>query len=239
MFQLNKEDYMSKIKIKFIQLFGVDAANGLNINQVNPQIDALINLPAKGAQLRYDLQSKLGKAIEKAFKEFEEERRKLLELCSLKKEVEFEDGEKKTIGYAVEKMSEEEYTALTEDQRKKVIHMIDGQEVGPHKIENRYDVTEEFHGKFNELLNVEIELNCYPIKLSRIVNEELSFVDVAETEELKSILQDVQALALEDEAKLSAFEPALKKLSLLIQKRQPLSLDFRALDSFITDDTEN
>lgn len=172
MFQLNKEDYMSNIKIKFVQLFAVDAEKGLQLNKINPDIDALINLKAKSAQLRYDLQSKLGKAVDKLIKKFEEERMKLLDSCSYKKEVEFEDGTKKTINYAVENVSEEEYAALTDEQRKQIIFSIDGEVVGPKKIENRYDVTDEFPEKFTELLNVEDELSCYPIKLSRLNAEE-------------------------------------------------------------------
>lgn len=170
-FKLNREDYMSNIKIKFVQLFAVEPGKGLNIQQINPEIEALINLKAKSAQLKYDLQSKLSKAIDKALKEFDELRLKVIKENSHQHEVEFEDGTKETINYVLEPMDEEEYKNLTDEQRKKVIAVVDGT-AGPMKIKNAYDVTEDFQPKFNELLNVEIELNCYPIKLSRLNAEE-------------------------------------------------------------------
>lgn len=160
------------ISIKQFQLFQV-TEEAVNINLLNPVIETLLQFNAEKAGLRYDLQIRLTKAIEKAVKEFHEQRIKLCEELSEKKNVEFKDGRKEDVLYEVVDADEKA------DVNNLIVKINDVKVKGKKTLSAAYDLTknkEEFEKRFIELLNMEIELDCKKIKLSKLDDEKDSSI---------------------------------------------------------------
>lgn len=164
---------MDYLKIKYAQLF----MSG-NIQIINPELKKLIEFPAKHAGLKYDISAKLGKAVQKALEEFEKLRtEKLIELA-IKKKV-LVKGAKEPVETQSTII---EATDKTPDAE--LIIEINGEKVKEKKmLGNSFDLGEKMEGftkYLNELVDTEIELNCYPIKLSKLEQEadcsSLSFI---------------------------------------------------------------
>lgn len=169
---------MDKIKVNFIQLF-----NPENIQEPSPALNGLINFSAKRASLKYDLGIRLNKAVNSARKDFESMRRKLCEDNSRVKEIEFVSG--KEIETMMKIVDAEEGIKTNADM---LIAKIDGFEIDGEKnkvIGASYDIIDmdEFNKQFFELLTTEIELDCYPVKLSKLELEQdcstLDFTNLA------------------------------------------------------------
>lgn len=163
---------MSVIKIKYFQLF-----EAVNLQNVNKDLAKLIFFPAKSAALKYDISIKLAKEVYKEIKEFHEFRMKLLEELAVTKKV-LLHGAKDDI--------ETKFTivdAPKDAPKDSLIKIIDGTEVKEKKVLGQsYDLgdnMEKYQKQLDEILNKEIELECYPIKLSKLENEDctdLNFV---------------------------------------------------------------
>lgn len=175
---------MSNITIKQFQLFKTDK-DGIHLEEITPALKALLNYKPEGAAFKYDIQIKLSKAIDKALRDFSEQHKSLLDELSVKKKVklrnkkEFET-QSEIIDAKEKSKADKNFKYDPED----IIIEIDGVKVRGEKIlGNNYDLSdkkEEFNKRFIDLLNVEIELNCYPLKLSRFdkeksIPEELDF----------------------------------------------------------------
>ena len=166
---------MSKVKVKFIQLF-----NPLNIQQMNPELEKLIVFPTKRAGLKYDTNIKLNQAVAKAIKDFEEMRKKLCEENSRLKLINYVSGREEETFFTVAAPKEELKSPKEWEDR--LIAKIDGVDVTDHKVlESRYDIvdTNEFQKLFGDLLETEIELECYTIKLSKLSEEDCSDLNFA------------------------------------------------------------
>ncbi|MFA5803702.1 MAG: hypothetical protein WC879_03570 [Melioribacteraceae bacterium] len=163
---------MSKLKIKYFNLFEAG-----DILKMNNGLEKLISFPAKSAALKYDLSIKLAKAAGKAIQDFDEMRVKLLNELSRKKMV-LLNGAKEEIETKLKIID-----APKDAGEESLIKMIDGNEVkGKKVLENSYDLgdkMEEFQKQLNELLNMEIELECYPIKLSKLDAEDCTDLNFA------------------------------------------------------------
>lgn len=165
---------MSKIKIKQFQLFGIGKEGAVELNKLNPNVEALITFPAKNAGLKYDIDIKLNKAVAKAVTEFHEQHKKLLEDASTVKKVEFKNGKKEETRFKIVELSEDEYKNFKQDALYNILIVsIDGKEVEtPKRISaiGEYDIAarEEFNKRWLDLLNLEIELDCWQIKLSKL-----------------------------------------------------------------------
>ena len=161
---------MSRIKIKSFQLF-----QPADINQLSEPLIKLISFPAKGGGLKYDLSIKLAKAVEKAAKEFQEFRINLLEEMAFEKIIMLKGAEREIkTKFAIIDASKE-----TKDEN--LIKIVDGDEVKGKKIlGSNYDLgakLAEFQKQINDQLNAEIELDCYPIKLTKLDKEDCSDLD--------------------------------------------------------------
>lgn len=159
---------MNKITIKHYQLFEIK--NGLiSLEKINKALKSLLELKIKKAGLQYDVRIRLGKAIDKALNDFQELRKSLCEELSAKKKVKMVSGNEFETFFAV-------IDAKEKYDPKDLIAEIDGQKVEGNKIlANIYDLDsnkEEFDRRFYELINLGIELDCYPIKLSKLDAEE-------------------------------------------------------------------
>lgn len=155
---------MSNITVKHFQLFAT-SDKGLNLQAINPHVQVLASLPAAGAGLRYDLHVKLTKAIEKAVKEFHEQRIKLCEELSEKKSIEYKDGRKEETLFEIIDADEKA------DGNNLIVKINDEKVEGKKILSQAYDLSknkEEFDKRFVELLNLEIELDCKKIKLSKL-----------------------------------------------------------------------
>jgi len=154
---------MSKIKVKFFHLF-----NPQKIQEMNTALLELINFKAKRAALKYDLNIKLNKAVANALKDFEEMRKKLCEDNSVSRIIELKSGHKTLTSMKIVETADEK-------NENRLIAKIDGVEVEGNKVVgDSFDIKDmdEFDRQFRELLETEIELDCYPIKLSKLEMEE-------------------------------------------------------------------
>ncbi|MBI1936651.1 MAG: hypothetical protein HYS25_00860 [Ignavibacteriales bacterium] len=158
---------MSNIKIKHYQLFK-HTANGIEISEKNPALQALLTHKAEGVSLRYDIQRKLSKSIEKALSDFSAEHKSLLEELSTNKKIKLKSGDE--LETKMEIINATEQSKVDE-----IIAEIDGTTVKGEKIigvvYDLGDKKEEFNKRLIELLNLEIELECNPIKLSKLDKE--------------------------------------------------------------------
>jgi len=155
---------MSKLKIKNFQLLTMDEKG------IRPYERALkfCGFPAKSAALRYDLGIKLQNAIVEEYQNFEKMRVEVLkELCINKKVVlKNEKGEQNEID------TKQKIVDAPKEHKGDFVFRIDGKEVeGKKIISNEFDLGDnrkEFDKRFAELLELDVELNCYPIKLSKL-----------------------------------------------------------------------
>lgn len=158
---------MSNIKIKQFQLFKIEG-NKINTEEINPALNALLSYKPEGAALRYDIQTRLSKAVDKALKEFGEQHKSLLEELSVKKKVKLKNNNEFETHLEI-------IEATDKNKTEELIIEIDEQKVKGKKIIGAvYDLgnkKEEFNKRFIDLLGVEIELDCYPLKLSRFDKE--------------------------------------------------------------------
>lgn len=168
---------MEKIKLKFIDLFTVE--NGeLVISRTNTALQSLLNFKAKSAALKYNIEIKINKAVKKAIEEFEELRNSLCREHSILKKIINADG-----------LTEETYYIFepVKDDTKKDNGIIVTLEGGDTKgiIIPQYDIKDMdgFNKEFVELLNTKVELDCYPISLSKLETEkDTSSIDFAALE---------------------------------------------------------
>ena len=158
---------MSLVTIKQFRLFEINE-NGVQIEKVNEFLEALINLKVEKAALRYDLQVKLAKAVEKAVAEFHEQRKKLLEDLAVKKTVTLFDGSNQESDKIVVDAKEDS------PESSLVVKINDEPVEGKKILSDNYDVDlPEFFKKLGEVLDLDIPLECYPIKLSRLNMENI------------------------------------------------------------------
>lgn len=152
---------MSKIKIKFQQLLEPNKPG------LNKELNKFIQFPAKHANLKYDLNLKLSKAIVLAFEDYETLRQKLCEENSKERTVVFQNGKEIKTRMIIS-------DAPADTDKDLLIATVDGDEVKGKIIGDRYDIIDQdnFDKLFGELLLTDIELNAYPIKLSRLEAED-------------------------------------------------------------------
>lgn len=129
------------MKVKLYQIVNID------LNDINPDLQKLIAFNARNAGLRYDIQVKLAKAVCKEYNDFQEARESLCRNLSTIKEVEIE-GEKVSTPFIVEE--------------------IDGKPTITKTYDIPADKDNEFNVQLMELLQNEVELNCYPISLRKL-----------------------------------------------------------------------
>lgn len=129
------------MKVKLYQLVNKE------MNGVNPDLINLMTFEAKNAGLRYDIQTKLAKAVIKEYKNLQEAREALCRSLAVEKEVTI-DGEVVKTPFIIEEKE------------------------GVKTITQTYDIPIENEDEFNrqlmELLQNEVELHCYPISLRKL-----------------------------------------------------------------------
>lgn len=156
---------MNKIKIKFIQLFAFE--DGLiNIFKLNNSLNTLLTYKAKKAALKYDIEIKLKKAVDKALTDFEQLRVSLCKELSNIKKITFKNGGEEETYYKVEPLSEKN------KRENDYVCKVNGVDF-EGEISQQYDIVDmnEFDKRIKELLMTEIELDCYPIDLSKLEAE--------------------------------------------------------------------
>jgi hypothetical protein len=121
-----------------------------DLNGLHPELVKFLNFNAKHAGLRYDLQSKLAKAVVKEVESLQEQRVKLCEAYSIEKEIEIDGEKKKTKLVVVEK---------------------DGKLVEGDKYDIPQEKNADFDRELNELLDNEVEISAYPISLKKLESE--------------------------------------------------------------------
>jgi hypothetical protein len=166
---------MDNIKIKQNQLFKITPEGFIEIGIMNPALSALLNFKPSGAALRYDIQRRLTIAVNKALTDFSELRKGLLEELSVKKKVKLKSGNEFD---SYSQIIDETSDSNTED----LILEIDGKKIKGKKIlSEQYDLSEnieEFNKRFIELINIEIELDCKQISLTKLDAEKSLPVEI-------------------------------------------------------------
>ena len=178
---------MASIKVKFSKIFDI-TPYGIDINKMNPKLEALANFKAKGAALLYDLSIKLKKAIDAAIAEFNELRLKIGNELAVEKKITMGDGTKtKTNLQIIDMPKDKTFTSAS------IVKEIDGKEVKDKIIGRSFDLgdnLEEFTKRVNETLNIEIELACEKIRLSKLSKEDCSTLDFTGLEDF--IVNDLE-----------------------------------------------
>lgn len=174
------------IKCKFQDLFdkSIHDTGGM---QINKGLDSLFAFKAKNAGLNYDIKTRLLKAVNERLAEFTASLTELQKSYAINKEVEFEDGKKEKTNLRlidVPKLEEKKakHSKENTEQKLNLIISVNNKSVKTKEVLGQiidttsYDVPkekiEEMTKQINELLETEIELSCYPIKLSKLNAEE-------------------------------------------------------------------
>lgn len=169
---------MAQIKIKFADLFSPG-----DFRKLQSGLESLLKFKARSAALKYDIEIKLNKAVTKAIQEFEDLRTSLCREHSNVKTIINPDGTKEDTYYVIEPVKEK-------DPEQEIVR-VDGTEL-QGVIAPRYDIKDmqEYSKRFKDLLETEIELDCYPVKLSKLeAEEDLSGIDFSSLE--KFIINDM------------------------------------------------
>jgi hypothetical protein len=166
---------MGNIKIKQNQLFKITSEGILEIGIMNPSLSALLNFKPAGAALRYDIQRRLTISVNKALTDFSELRKGLLEELSIKKKIKLKSGNEFD---SYSQVIDENSDSKAED----LISEIDGKKIKGKKIlSEQYDLgknIEEFGKRLTELINLEIELDCKRISLTKLDAEKSLPVEI-------------------------------------------------------------
>lgn len=162
------------IKIKLKEILAVNEFGGTVHNQINYELLKLINLPVKNGGLKYDLQTKLGKAVNKEFDEYTEARLKYGKEMAVEKEIELANGRVYKTQNKIAEVKDKTGLKLLTDSNG-FVKKINGKDVGNIMMGemNVLDITadkkDEFDKHLSEMIENEIELSCHPIKLSRLI----------------------------------------------------------------------
>ena len=194
------DEVVMKAKVKHIQLFHIEPnevkglPGKLDLGKNNQSLMELLNFKAKSAALNYDIDIRLREAVVKATQEFHIQHKKLLEDCSIKKKIKFVNDNEIETFYKIVEVTEEDFKKLSMEHKKDlIIDSVDGnpiETISRLSPDNGYDIKDidDFNKRFNELLDHEIELICYPIKISKLELEpDCSMLNFAQ---LKPFLKD-------------------------------------------------
>ena len=168
------------IECKFIDLFERDNTGKVVIGNYQQGLQSLFNLKPKSAGLNYDINTRLKNAIDERLAEFYKELNVINEEYAVEKEIETAIGEKKKtklklVDLPPQSKPDKKAKEFGDHPRENVVTMLNGKKVRKVII-NQYDVPEdkmkEVNEKINDLLRTDIQLNCNPIKLSKLDAEE-------------------------------------------------------------------
>jgi Glu-tRNA(Gln) amidotransferase subunit E-like FAD-binding protein len=156
------------IKLKYFQLLFFNGNTGSFA--LYPDIEKFLGASFKNALLKYHVQVKLSKEIERAVNEFYEQRKMIFENFAVKKTVKLKDGQ--TI---------ETFDRLVQVQEwhDNPVVEVDGKKLDePMALSGLYDIPNEKLPEINkqiaELVNSEIELNVNKISLRKLAEEDCS-----------------------------------------------------------------
>lgn len=168
------------IKCKFKDLF--DTGNKSAAIEINKGLASLFGFTAKNAGLNYDIKTRLLKSVNERIAEFSDSLTKLKESFSTEKEIEFKNGTKeKTYLKLIDVPVPDKKSKEKGKEIQNLIIAVNGKSVvtkesiGKMIDTTSYDIPaekiDELTDRINELLETDIELNCFSIKLSKLNNE--------------------------------------------------------------------
>lgn len=192
-----------QITIKQGELFVYDPQMRLlKIDAVNQSLLQLLQFKAKSAHLKYDIEVKLRKAVQKALEEVGEQNKNLLELHSKKTKVKIGSKEFDTPFKVLSKKEHEKNKAEAEAAAKEKGYEyqsignevnIDGVNGKPTKnmimLEGVYNLEnkEAYQKELLAAMEVEVTLDCFKLRLSLLNNEDCSKLDF---EALEKFIED-------------------------------------------------
>jgi hypothetical protein len=89
---------MANVKTKAARLFSTNKNGLIELHQLNTELGKLINLKTKNAALKYDVNIKLAKAVQKALSDFQDIHKKAIETVEIKEGEQVTDEQSKTLG---------------------------------------------------------------------------------------------------------------------------------------------
>lgn len=162
------------MKVKFSDVLAYRFIKKQWVVGLKPAIENLLAMPIKKQQQNYDVSSRFKNAVNAVIKEYDEQRISMLAAHSSEKEIEFKSGKKlKTKFKLIEAAKDAEDYVVKIDGKKSPTKMA--------VKENHYDVIDlaALTAAHEELMNVEVDFNCYKLKLSRFEGEELAWKDAS------------------------------------------------------------